>query len=477
MAERLTGAEQHREIESHITSWLNGQDCPGVSVTIVDGDETVFTGAYGDRQLDPQKPVTKETLFAIGSSTKPITATAVMTLVDDGTVGLDDPVSDYVPFFQDVPGEPITIQKLLSHTSGMPNAETASAQVLDSVLGVETELELDNWDDFRAHLRSCRDARLTDHQRHLYYNAGYTVLSRLVEVVSGTSFPEYVQQAVFEPLGIERVTFDTAVIEDTDANAMTPYLPQETLQPTGLPDSTFFAGPGGLLAATPDIAQFLSAHITGELPFDAELAREMYEPVGTFQEFVDGTEWGYGYGWISRPFGEGTLIGHAGGTGVSAGYIGFLQKQGLGVAVGCNSQGSVERVAVELLAKLTDVSPTDVLPEQAITEKANTVEGHYRSETALGTATVEWTGDQLEAAIETPLAGDRLELHPASTEPDDYRFRTVESDGEVLTAEFFVGDESVDLLIGRNRFERIGDIPDEQGNSEENSGEDPGEAT
>jgi putative ATP-binding cassette transporter len=97
MAERLTGAEQHREIESHITSWLNGQDCPGVSVTIVDGDETVFTGAYGDRQLDPQKPVTKETLFAIGSSTKPITATAVMTLVDDGTVGLDDPVSDYVP--------------------------------------------------------------------------------------------------------------------------------------------------------------------------------------------------------------------------------------------------------------------------------------------------------------------------------------------------------------------------------------------
>lgn len=452
-------ATQRSQIEQEARAQYETLDTPGMSVAVVDGTETVFAAGFGDRQLDPAAPATGETLYGIGSATKPVTATAVMTLVDSGAIALDDAVSSYVPYFEDAPGDPITVQELLSHTSGMPSDDVATVLILEE-LGMETDVSLDDWDSFREHVRDSVDRRRLDGEHCLYYNSGYIVLSRLVEAVTDTPFPEFVAGQVFDPLGMDDATFDADVLAEDSRNVMTPYLErEEAMLAASLPDSPLFVGPGGVQASVTDLSRFLSACVTRDLPVEDALAARMYEPVGAYERLVDGTEQGYGYGWMTRQFGDDLLVGHAGGTGVSAGYLGFLTERGLGVAIGCNAQPSTspEEIAIELLSTLTNTDPVDVLPERAIQEKIDPVTGEYESYRGIQTATVRWTGDALEIEHHNPMGGDSLQLSPVSLDPTDYRFRAIEGNGAEITVEFSV-DDGVAFLIDRVLFQRVGDL-------------------
>lgn len=445
--------------QSQVRAQFEQAAVPGMSVAVVDGTETVFTAGYGERQVDPAEPATAATLYGIGSASKPITATAVTSLVDSGDIALDDAVSEHVPYFEDAPGDPITVHELLSHTSGMPSDDVATVLVLEE-LGMETDVSLDSWAAFRAHVNDSVDRRRLDGDYCLYYNAGYVVLSRLVEAVADSSFAEFVAERVFDPLGMDDATFDVGVTVDDTVDAMTPYLRrEETTQAASLPDSPLFAAPGGLLVSVTDLATFLSAWTGGDPPVDDELAARMHEPVGTYKRHVGGFEQGYGYGWMTRPFGADTLVGHAGGTGVSAGYLGFLRERGLGVAVGCNAQPSAspEEIAVELLTTLTDTDPVSVLPERAIQQKVTPITGQYESYRGIQRATVSWTGEALEIEHHNPMGGDSTELSPVSLDPTDYRFRAVEADGSEVTVEFSV-DDGVEFLIDRVLFERVDEL-------------------
>jgi CubicO group peptidase (beta-lactamase class C family) len=456
--------KQRASVEEKADELFDSQSCPGISVAVVDGTETVFAAGYGDRQLDPQKAATPDTLYGIGSSTKPITAMAVMTLVDEGTVSLDDPVDTYLPHFEDAPGDPITVHELLSHTSGMPADDVATHILFESMADFDVDRSLDSWAAFREYVEGSVDRRLLDEQRCLYYNSGYTALSRLVETVTDTSFAEYVDEAVLSPLGMDASTFDVSVLADESRDAMTPYFDRdEEMNAASLPDNPLFEGPGGLQAPVTDLAKFIAAWNERELPVGRTLAERMYDPVGAFRTAADGTEIGYGYGWMTRPFGDDVLVGHGGGTGISAGYLGFLRDRGLGVAIGCNAQPatSPEDLAIELLAAATETEPAAVVWERATETKVAQVTGKYEMYGGLQTATVDWTGDHLEIEHTSPMGGDTVELTPVSPDPDDYRFRRVDDEATKLTAEFFVEDTPA-FRLGRTLFERVGDLDEDE---------------
>lgn len=452
--------EQHTQIEQQARELYQRQDIPGMSIAVVDRTETVFAAGFGDRQLEPDAPATADTLYGIGSSTKPVTATAVMMLVDSGAIALEDAVSSYVPYFEDAPGEPITVHDLLSHTSGMPADDIATVLILEEGLGIEQDVSIDGWEGFREHVDQSVDRRRLDGPGCLYYNSGYIVLSRLVEAVTDTPFAEFVEQQVLDPLGMDDSTFDVSVLADGSRNVMTPYFENDgEMQAAALPDSPLFEAPGGLLASVTDLGRFLAAWTEWDLPIDPALATRMYEPVGVFNRLVDGTEQGYGYGWMTGPFGDDVLVGHGGGTGVSAGYLGFLQDRGLGVAIGCNAQPSTspEEMAIELLASLTDTDPVSVLPERAIERKVEQITGEYEAYRGIQTATVSWTGERLEVEHRNPMGGGSIRLSPTSLDPTDYTFRAIEGDGDEITVEFDV-DDGVEFLLRRVLFERVGDL-------------------
>lgn len=460
MSHRSEGDDPWATVERSIETWIDESGCPGASVAVVDGTEPVYEAGFGARRLEPDAPATPETLYGVGSVTKPVTATAVLTLVDAGAVALDDPVVDYVPYFEDVPGAPITVRELLSHTSGMPDDDMASVLLGE---GGDAGASIDGWDDFRSYVDGASTQRRLDRERCLYYNSGYAVLARLVEAVTRRSFAEFVDRAVFEPLGMDAATFDVGVLDDRSRDVMTPYHRDDEAdggyRSGTLPGNPVFEGPGGLLAPVTDLSAFLAAQIDGGPHLEDRLRERAYDPVGTRRRLVGDTTYGYGYGWESRPLGSDTLIGHGGGTGVSGGYIGFLGERGLGVAIGCNAHPSVSpaSLAMEVLAIITGRDPSSVVPEKAIERSAAELVGRYESYGGVHTATVEWTGAGLEIELGPSMGGGALEFAPASLDPDEYEFTTVEGDGTRLSATFFVGDERVELLFDQLLLERVDD--------------------
>src|SRR5688572_1440397 len=124
------------DIDSYLTSVIRDTRIPGVVGLVVDADRIVYTGAFGRQDVARGVPMANDSIFRIASMTKPVTSVAVMMLVQEGDVGLDDPVSDYLPAFEDKPvienfnpadktygmrpaTGPITVRHLLAHTSGL----------------------------------------------------------------------------------------------------------------------------------------------------------------------------------------------------------------------------------------------------------------------------------------------------------------------------------------------------------------------
>jgi CubicO group peptidase (beta-lactamase class C family) len=469
-------------LEATAEELLADPGSPGASVAVVDGAEEVYAAGFGSRRLDPEQPATPETLYGIGSSTKPVTATAVLTLVESGALSLDDAVAAHVPYFADAPGEPITVRELLSHTSGLPSDDTATITLLDGILGDEAgdvAPSLDGWAEIRDYVDGAADRRLCDEERCLYYNSGYVVLSRLVETVADEPFADYVRAAVLEPLGMARSTFDVDVLDDEEADAMTPYREdEEGPQPASLPDDPLIVGPGGLQAPVTEAAAFAGGWADGDLPIGADLAEDATTPNGTFRELLDGSEVGYGYGWMTRPFGDDTLVGHGGGTGVSAGYVGFLAERGLGVALGFNAQPgeSPERLACELLAAATGTDIERVLPRRAVEQKERRVTGEYEAYGGLQTATVTRGDDLLELEHASPMGSETELLSATSLSPDDYTFEIHGRRGVRATAEFLVDDDGIDLLVDRALFERVGDVEDGDDEGGENRDDEDAES-
>jgi CubicO group peptidase (beta-lactamase class C family) len=455
------------ELEDRIETWLADHAHPGVSVAVVDGAETVFATGAGKRRLDPEQPATPETLYRVGSVTKSLTATTVFTVVEDGTLELDDPVAEYVPTF-DPPGDPVTVGELLSHTSGMPN-DGFAARLAAENLGSDTEVDADlhSWEGFEAFLAAHADDRLPDRRHHQYYNSGYVVLGRLVETVTDAPYRGAVRKRVLEPLGMERATFDVDVVnrhgesDDDGFDIACPYEPDGEdgagFVPVSASASSLLAPGGGLVASVRDLAAFASGLASGNFPVGASLRDRMVTPVATAAEYLDGRTRGYAYGFDARPFDGDTLVGHPGNVDGGSAYVGVLRDRGVGVAVACNAIGlgpdSPSKLATEVLALATGRDPATVSP--SIERQLEPITGRYESVDGLREATVTWDSGTLELELQTPFETRTMEFVPGEARPDRRTFREVGPDGELVKAEFLTDREPVECLAMGLRLRRV----------------------
>lgn len=446
--DRIDAAVRHAE------EWHAAQDCPGLSVAITDGAGTEAARGFGQRSLEPDQPATAETRYAVGSVTKPVTAAATLVLASRDRIDIHDPIGAYLPVFEDVPGEPITIHELLSHTSGMPDDELTT--VGD---------DIDGWSEFLAFLDGTADRRRLDGDRWLYYSSGYCLLARLVEVVSGKAFPSFVEDELFEPLGMERSTFDTALL-GTSADVMTPYSTADgdvrTADVTDNPvlSNPVLQGTGGLLASVTDLATFLCAWLAEDTGLPDVPVGRMTEPVGVRDRLVDGSEYAYGYGCEIGPFGGDTLVGHRGNTGASAAFAGGLADRGVGVAFAYNANPSEdpEALARELLAILTGRDPAAVDPVRSIEREMDDLAGRYVSAGDTHRATVRRDGARLEVAFGGDLVSMKLRLLPLDVRTDYAAFTDVDSPASTTDVEFFGGGETVEFLFESVVLERVEDL-------------------
>lgn len=293
------------------------------AVGLVAGAEGILsTTTVGWADIEAGKPMTPDAVFWIASQSKPMTATAFMMLVDEGKVSLDDPVEKYLPEFKGQmviaekdddhvllkkPDHPITIREVLSHVSGLPFKSAMEEPTLDAL-------------PLRLAVRSYAAAPLaTEPGTHYQYsNAGINTAARILEVVSGMTYEDFMQQRLFDPLGMKDTTFWPT--EAQVARLAKSYRPDK--DKTGLEDfglgqlqspltnrpARFPMPAGGLFSTAKDTAQFCRMMLNG-----GELDGKRYVSDASFKELTtkqtpEAIPNGYGLGYAIG----GGSFGHGG---------------------------------------------------------------------------------------------------------------------------------------------------------------------
>ena len=275
---------------------------PGMAVVIVDAKEVLFAGTYGDCS-------NMDTPFLIGSVSKSFTALAIMQLVEEGKIDLDEKISAYIDpaayFINASEGDRITVRQLLNQTGGLGTYQRfGSAEITES------------------------------YGRHQYANVNYGLLGEMIEAVSGTTYSEYMDENIFQPLHMEHTAATLA--RSKENGLIRGYRNFFGFPIAGEPDypdkRSWSTVPAGYLSSSAsDMARYLQMYLNGGMGIVSQdsLDTMFYDNV-----YVDGdAPYYYGMGWTLTEEETGPVLGHA---GLVENYISnmfLLPESGFGIMI------------------------------------------------------------------------------------------------------------------------------------------------
>ncbi|MGW0432773.1 serine hydrolase domain-containing protein [Micromonospora sp. NPDC003197] len=311
-------------IDTVVREYRDATGLPGAAVAVTRGNEVVHTAGYGHSPNGD--PITAHSPMAVASVSKSFTALAVMQLVEAGRVELDKPVHSYLPEFTmaDPRATKITVRQLLNQTSGMSDTTYHSF----SRRPVPRSLQ--------EAVATMRTARLAADPgtRWEYHNPNFQVAARLVEVVSGRPFDDYLRQHVFGPLGMaDSRTANVASDLPPSARGHLMILGMAVAVPE---PPAFGNGSGGVLSSAYDMAAWLIAHgnqgrgRNGTAIISPAGLTTLHTP-----SVVSGS---YALGWSIETSASGApMIEHSGDLFTATAYQALLPASGYGIAVMANT--------------------------------------------------------------------------------------------------------------------------------------------
>ena len=328
-AEPAGGADSFTAVSTAMRECISRQEAAGVVTLVAKRDKVLHLEAAGLADIAAKAPMRTDSIFWVASMTKPITATAVLMLQDEGKLSVDDPLAKYLPELGDLKtadGTPakLTLRHLLTHTSGMSEATGAQSKNAHSL----------------ADLIPCyvgKPLKFAPGSKWQYCQSGINCLGRIVEVVSGQSFPAFLQKRLFTPLGMKDTTFYLSA-EQLPRLAKTYQRTNDTLQEdlfdvsgrTSANPSRYPAPNGGLFSTASDYAKFCRM-ILGHGALDGKryLKPESVKLMTTAQTgdlktgFSPGNGWGLGWCVVREPQGITAILsvgtcGHGGAFGTQA---------------------------------------------------------------------------------------------------------------------------------------------------------------
>jgi CubicO group peptidase (beta-lactamase class C family) len=267
------------EIDAYLADAVRTTKIPGLVALVVDADRPLYTGAFGRQNVANDVAMANDTIFRIASMTKPVTSAAVMMLVQEGDVSLDDPISEYLPAFEDArviegfdaaaktyssrpAARPITIRHLLTHTSGLGygfSNHTLAALVGPTPGASVTQFPL-----------------LHDPGSRWTYGESTRVLGSLVEEVSGQPLDEFLSERLFVPLAMGDTTYRVPaekVARVATVHRMTADGLVEAPNPAEISSPVY--GDGGLHSTAADYAKFIQLFLNeGRAPNGTRLLSE-----------------------------------------------------------------------------------------------------------------------------------------------------------------------------------------------------------
>ena len=320
---------------------------PGAMLAIVRGEEVIFARGFGLADIEKKTPVTPETRFFIGSTTKAFTATLVGMLVDEGRMQWDDPVEKYLPEFKlkvqsNDPNDRATLRDVLSHRTGFTRMG-----LLDMSTGLSSDEILR-----RA---SSAEAIAPFRQRFLYNNEHYLAAGSAAGVAAGTSWRTLVKARILDPLGMGETR--TSVREAwNDPRTAQGYWWDEAMQrirPLTFETMGFnidgIAPAGAISSTARDMTSWLRFLLRqGVQDGKALISPAALSTTWTRQIPISGTA-GYGMGWIVRDWQGQRLIAHDGAIGGFSAHVGLLPDSNIGFVVLTNTISALPSIAAQLV--------------------------------------------------------------------------------------------------------------------------------
>jgi len=323
---------------------LLARGIPGLAVAVALDGRIVYSRGFGYADLEERVPAWPATKFRIGSISKPLTATALMQLVEAGKVDLDAPIQKYVPSFPDK-GAKITPRLVAGHLAGIRHYK-----------GDEFQMQK-HYDNVFDGLKIFQDDPLVapPGTKFSYSSYGFNLLSAVIQSASGENFLAYMQAHVFDAQGLRGTTPDQnrSIIEQRSR-----FYSREKDQPvenSPYVDNSYKWAGGGFLSTAEDLVRFGSAMMQPGF-LRADSLALLFTP----QKTVDGKATNYGIGWFIRKSKSGKRVfEHSGGSVGGTSQLILYPDSHVVVALVCNYDGAPSWTAedVETIGELFEKTP------------------------------------------------------------------------------------------------------------------------
>lgn len=347
--------------DAFVEKTIQDAKVPGLAIAIVKGGEVVYAKGFGYRDVEQKLPVTADTLFAIGSSTKAFTTFTLATLVDEGKLDWDKPVRTFLPGFQMYDPnttESITPRDLVTHRSGLPRHDLLwyNNNALTRKDVVERLRYLEPNEQLRAKWQ---------YNNLMFLTAGY-----LTEYLTGKSWEDSVRERVFEPLGMTRTNFS---VDDSqkDPDHALPYKEDDDEKIVLMPFRNIsMIGPAGSInSSVNDMAKWVKLHLGNGKVGDKQLISantlaDLHLPqmvMGVPAERAELTPPSYALGWMVDGYRGHTRVEHGGNIDGFSALVTLLPQDDLGMVVLTNKDGTgtPERLVRHTIDRFLKLDPID----------------------------------------------------------------------------------------------------------------------
>jgi CubicO group peptidase (beta-lactamase class C family) len=324
------------EIVAYVAAEMEEEEIPGAAIALIHGPDTILADGLGLRNLDTNAPVTANTLFHIASASKPLTSFLIATLVEQGQLDWDQPLSQISSDISPS-DEPITLRHLLTMTSGLPED-----------VGEDIDHDTEVFPTFNQTRRTASPGDTFQYSNLAYAVAGYLAVQVAHNQANSLydGYAQLMQERVFNPLNMNTATvyFSEARRQTDYARAYAWHNGRLVEEPGDDYDGDPLAPSGAIKASALDMAQFIALQLNegvtsaGQRIISADTLHETWQPVHE----------GYGLGWQIEQYEATTIIYHTGFFDNFAAVIGFLPEYNLGFVLLTNAETGID---------LTDEAP------------------------------------------------------------------------------------------------------------------------
>ncbi len=326
-----TEAELAARIDAMVSPYYKPTG-PGATLIVVKDGKTIVRKAYGMANVSKGVAMQPQAIMRLGSVTKQFTSTAIMLLAEEGKLSVSDPITKFLPDYPTL-GKTITIEHLLTHTSGIANYNAKRAWRSQAAEDIGVVQMIDSFKNDPVDFEPGT--------QYAYTNSGYFLLGAIIEKVSGQPYPQFLQQRIFTPLGMTQTGYEGVdAVPGLRAVGYTPSMWGGFSVASAISMSQAYAA-GALVSNVDDLAKWDAAISSGKLLKSATWS-QAFKPY----TMSTGKPSTYGYGWETSKVRDARQIGHGGDIHGFSVYALRLPEQNVYVALLSNTDAGLVRPSV-----------------------------------------------------------------------------------------------------------------------------------